>query len=81
MPSVEFVVPGSLETLTGGYGYDRRMIAGLRERGWSVTVHALDDSFPTPDAAAREQAAGVLATIPDDALVLVDGLALGALPG
>ncbi len=80
MPSVEFVVPGHLDTLTGGYGYDRRMMAGLRERGWSVTVHALHESFPTPDAAAREQAAGVLATIPDDALALVDGLALGALP-
>jgi glycosyltransferase involved in cell wall biosynthesis len=81
MPSpVEFIVPGRLETLTGGYGYDRRIIAGLRERGWQVTVHQLDDSFPMPHAAARDEAVAVLASIPDRALVIVDGLAAGALP-
>jgi glycosyltransferase involved in cell wall biosynthesis len=81
MPSpVEFIVPGRLQTLTGGYGYDRRIVAGLRQRGWPVTVHELDDSFPIPDAGARDEGARVLAAIPDDTLVIVDGLALGALP-
>jgi glycosyltransferase involved in cell wall biosynthesis len=76
-----FVIPGDLETRTGGYGYDRRIIAGLRARGWRVNVFELDASFPTPTPAAHEHAAGVLAAIPDGSLVLVDGLALGALPG
>ena len=81
MPApVEFIVPGRLETLTGGYGYDRRIVAGLRERGWPVTVHELDASFPLPHASARADAARVLAAIPDDALVIIDGLALGVLP-
>jgi glycosyltransferase involved in cell wall biosynthesis len=80
MPPVEFIVPGRLDTLTGGYGYDRRMVAGLRDLGWSVAVHELDGSFPMPAAAARADAARVLAAIPDDRLVIVDGLALGALP-
>jgi glycosyltransferase involved in cell wall biosynthesis len=74
------VVPGDLETRTGGYGYDRRIIAGLRERGWTVELRPLDDSFPAPTAAARARAAAVLAAIPDGSLVLADGLALGALP-
>jgi glycosyltransferase involved in cell wall biosynthesis len=74
------VVPGDLETRTGGYGYDRRVIAGLRERGWSVEVLSLDDSFPFPTRAAREDATAAIAGIPDGATVLVDGLALGALP-
>ena len=74
------VVPGDLDTRTGGYGYDRRIIAGLRGRGWSVDVRRLDDSFPTPTPAAREHAAQVLAAIPHGSTVLVDGLALGALP-
>jgi glycosyltransferase involved in cell wall biosynthesis len=75
-----FVVPGDLETRTGGYGYDRRIIAGLRERGWSVSLLRLDDSFPFPTPAAQAQAADVLALIPSGSTVLVDGLALGALP-
>jgi glycosyltransferase involved in cell wall biosynthesis len=74
------VIPGDLETRTGGYGYDRRIIAGLRERGWSVSVRRLDDSFPFPGQAARAHAADVLAQIPSGSTVLVDGLALGALP-
>jgi glycosyltransferase involved in cell wall biosynthesis len=78
--SVEFLVPGDLASATGGYGYDRRIIAGLREAGWRVTVHALDASFPFPTAAALEHVNGVCSGIPDGALVVVDGLALGAMP-
>ena len=74
------VVPGDLDARTGGYGYDRRIIAGLRDRGSTVNVLRLDGSFPTPTAAARAHASDVLARIPDGSLVLVDGLALGALP-
>jgi glycosyltransferase involved in cell wall biosynthesis len=77
---VHVVIPGDLQIRTGGYGYDRRIIAGLRDRGWRVDVHGLDDSFPTPTSAAREHASRVLADIADGATVLVDGLALGALP-
>ena len=52
-----FVVPGDLRSVTGGYGYDRQMIAGLREAGRAVDVVALDAGFPWPDAAALAHAA------------------------
>ncbi len=52
-------------------------MAGL---GWEVTYRTLDAGFPAPTPAAREQARQVLAAIPDDGLVLVDGLAYGVLP-
>jgi hypothetical protein len=55
--AVTIVVPGDLETRTGGYGYDRRIIAGLRDRGWSVTVLQLADGFPCPTPAMRDDAA------------------------
>jgi len=80
MPSLTLIVPGSLDTRTGGYAYDRRMAAGLRARGWIVEVRELDASFPQPSAAALDDAGRVLATIPDGATVMIDGLAFGAMP-
>jgi len=77
---VSFVVPGDLETRTGGYAYDRRIVAGLRATGWTVHVHGLDAGFPFPNAAARAHAAATFAAIPDGRFVLADGLAFGALP-
>lgn len=80
MRSVAFLVPGRIDTLTGGYIYDRRMTESLRQQGWSVDVRELDGTFPFPTQAALAHAAGVLATIHDDGIVVVDGLALGAMP-
>lgn len=80
MPSLVLIVPGRLETRTGGYAYDRRIVAGLRGRGWLVDVHELDGSFPRPTPAALAHAACVLAAVPGGTRVLIDGLALGAMP-
>ena len=80
MSALVLIVPGCLDSLTGGYGYDRRMAAGLRDLGWSVEVRGLDGSFPDPTPDARDHAARTLAALPDGATVLVDGLALGAMP-
>jgi len=79
-PPLWFLVPGALETPTGGYRYDRRIIAGLRELGWQVEVGRLDASFPDPSTDALTAAARTLAALPDGALVVIDGLAFGALP-
>jgi glycosyltransferase involved in cell wall biosynthesis len=78
--SLVFVVPGSLETRTGGYEYDRRMVAGLRVLGWSIETRELDGTFPRPTTPVLAAAARVLAALPDDATVVIDGLALGAMP-
>ena len=80
MNGVHFLIPGDLETRTGGYLYDRRIMAGLATLDWWVEPHRLDASFPAPTPAARAEADAVLAALPERALVVVDGLALGALP-
>jgi glycosyltransferase involved in cell wall biosynthesis len=79
-PSIVFIVPGPLDTQTGGYAYDRRMVQGLRNRGWLVDVQELDGSFPHPTAGTLNQAARVLETIADGTTVVIDGLAFGAMP-
>lgn len=75
-----FLVPGDLDTPTGGYGYDRRILAGLRALGWQVEHCRLAERFPDPDPADVAQAGSVLAAIPDGATVAIDGLAFGVLP-
>jgi glycosyltransferase involved in cell wall biosynthesis len=80
VPDLEFVLPGDPETLTGGYEYDRRIVAGLRSLGWNVRVDALAGAYPAPTTAERAEAARRFAALPDGARVVVDGLALGALP-
>jgi glycosyltransferase involved in cell wall biosynthesis len=75
-----FLVAGSLESRTGGSIYNRRMIEALRQRGWSVDVHELGPDFPAPAPETLAHAAATLAAIDDDTVVVVDGLAFGAMP-
>ncbi len=75
-----FAIPGDIETLTGGYGYDRRMLAELGACGVEIAHLKLPDGFPFPDAAALAQSLSLLSGVGADQVLLVDGLALGALP-
>jgi glycosyltransferase involved in cell wall biosynthesis len=77
---VVFVVPGSLDTPTGGYVYDRNVIAELRRRGWQVEVVDVGDGFPFPSGLTRAAAEATLVRLPVGVPVVVDGLALGVLP-
>lgn len=75
-----FAIPGDLQTRTGGYAYDRRMISELAALGWFVEHLELPAAFPTPGAADLAQTGRLLAQIGDGALVIVDGLAFSAAP-
>jgi glycosyltransferase involved in cell wall biosynthesis len=73
-------VPGDLATATGGFGYDRRIVAELAALGWNVRVLDLGGGFPQPTARIRAAASARLAALPRQCLVVVDGLAFGVLP-
>jgi glycosyltransferase involved in cell wall biosynthesis len=75
-----FAVPGDLATPTGGYGYDRRIIAELGHLGWQIDLLNLGDGFPWPNEATRATARTRLLEVPAGRTIVVDGLALGVLP-
>ena len=75
-----FAVPGDLETPTGGYAYDRRIIAELKTLGWTIDVSDLGDGYPRPDAANRAAALALLTRMPPEQPIAIDGLAFGVLP-
>ena len=58
-----FIIPGPLATVSGGYGYDRAIIAGLRGLGHAIEVTELGDP---------------LAALNLPGLPVIDGLALPA---
>jgi glycosyltransferase involved in cell wall biosynthesis len=77
---VAFAVPGDLDTPTGGYRYDRRIIQELRRLGWEVDVLDLDEGFPFPSVAQRQTARATLSAVPCGCPIVLDGLAFGTLP-
>jgi glycosyltransferase involved in cell wall biosynthesis len=71
------VVPAGIddpEQVSGGNAYDRRVLDGLRTCGWAVREHHVSGAWPRPDTAALERLAAVVAAVPPDGLLLVDGL-------
>ncbi|UXS05291.1 glycosyltransferase family 4 protein [Agrobacterium tumefaciens] len=75
--SLTFAYPGNLQLRTGGYGYDRELVKGLRQLGWDVDLLALGDGFPSPSPRTLREAEKQLSALQDGALVLIDGLAFG----
>lgn len=80
MSTLHFVLPGDPETRTGGYLYDRRILAGLADHGWTIDLVRLGDGFPFPTEAEAADAARLLDALPPGHPVIVDGLAGGVLP-
>lgn len=74
-----FAIPGDIDLPTGGYGYDRRVIAECRRTGAAVTHVALPGGFPFPTPQELAESEARLKAAPAGAL-LVDGLAFGVLP-
>lgn len=75
-----FVVPGDLATPTGGYAYDRRIVAELAALGWRIDVLDIGQGFPRPTPEVRAAAGAQLVALPEGLPLVIDGLAYGVLP-
>ena len=83
MNTVHFVVPAGIDDPgrpSGGNAYDRRVARDLAAAGWTVHMHEVAGSWPSPDAPSLANLRAALAGIPDGALVLVDGLVASPTP-
>jgi glycosyltransferase involved in cell wall biosynthesis len=75
-----FVYPGDFNSPTGGYAYDRKIIAGLKGLGWQIQLISLGDGYPFLNQSQKAYARSILQNLPAGVLIVMDGLALGVLP-
>ncbi len=80
MTDCAFVVPGTWATRTGGYGYDRRILALLPQLGIRVQPVQVPGTYPFPSDEDLHEAGLLLRTLPATTVLLIDGLAFGVLP-
>ncbi len=74
-----FAIPGDINTLTGGYIYERRLLEGLRAQGRDVAHIPLGASFPTPSGTDMADAGASLTDIAADRPLILDGLVFGSI--
>ena len=75
---IALLVPAPFATVSGGYNYDRAIVAGLRAAGHSVDVLELAGRHPLADAAAMDAAQHAWTRLAADAVPVIDGLCLPA---
>ncbi|MGL5734624.1 MAG: glycosyltransferase family 4 protein [Beijerinckiaceae bacterium] len=80
MAPVHFVIPGDLSLPTGGYAYDRRVLALAAQAQLDLQYLKIPGSFPSPAAEDLQETARLIGLTAADDVLLIDGLALGAMP-
>jgi glycosyltransferase involved in cell wall biosynthesis len=81
--AVHVVVPDGIDDParpSGGNTYDRHICRELSSTGWSVHEYAIPGAWPRRDVASLAALAGVVRRIPNDAVVLLDGLIASTAP-
>lgn len=78
---ISLLVPAPFSRVSGGYGYDRRIVAGLRDLGHGVDVVELPHVSPAAYATTGDIACSAWDRLPPDSKPVIDGLALPAFMG
>jgi glycosyltransferase involved in cell wall biosynthesis len=77
---VVFAIPGDITLRTGGYIYDRRLLALLPAAGVTARHLPLPRGYPSPTQDDLAATARAFSELPRNAVLLVDGLAYGTMP-
>ena len=83
MSDVHVIVPDGIDDRrwpSGGNTYDRRLCQELAALGWTVREHPVSGDWPRRAPAGRAVLARAIRSIPDGAVVLLDGLIASADP-
>jgi glycosyltransferase involved in cell wall biosynthesis len=80
MTAAAFAIPGDIDLPTGGYTYDRRVLALLAGHDIAARHVELPGSFPAPTDADLAQTERQLTDIAPSTVLVIDGLAYGAMP-
>jgi glycosyltransferase involved in cell wall biosynthesis len=74
-----FAIPGDIDTLTGGYLYEKRLLSGLRDLGHDMQHLELPASFPDAGPDDMGRAVGMLRSLDPARPLILDGLVSGAI--
>lgn len=74
-----FAIPGDIETLTGGYIYERRLLESLRALGHPIRHVPLPAGFPHPSEAETRATLAALCALPAQEPLILDGLVFGSI--
>ncbi|MEM9678314.1 MAG: glycosyltransferase family 4 protein [Pseudomonadota bacterium] len=77
--SAAFAIPGDINTVTGGYIYERRLLEELRALGHDVVHIQLGGSFPDPTPEDMTHALDALVALPEERTLILDGLVYGSI--
>lgn len=80
MSEIVFAIPGDIDLPTGGYAYDRRLLAEWRTAGIAARHLPLPASFPDPTPDDLAQTGRLILSQAFDDVLLIDGLAYGGFP-
>jgi glycosyltransferase involved in cell wall biosynthesis len=80
LASCGFVIPGDIDLPTGGYAYDRRVLARLGAHGIAAAHVAIPGTYPSPTVYDFHATALAIAKTPKDSVLLFDGLAYAVVP-
>ena len=74
-----FAIPGDINTLTGGYIYERLLLENLRALGHDVAHIPLGDTFPYASASDMDHAIAALTALDPNRALILDGLVYGSI--